>query len=158
MSTLTRSRSRRPAQRHRRPVEPNRPSWSPATATAPQPPTPAPAATPPSRPHPATCEVCARTRRFERRAGQLLRRGLALAACAALAAFTASPGSAESATTPVEQQAKSTAEVEQPTGSPDTAPSCTNLLLPLPACRPAPEPSVPGPPFLGAARADKAEP
>jgi hypothetical protein len=160
MSTLTRSRSHRPAERRRRPVEPYRPSGLPrALATASQP-DPTPDATPLSRPHAATCEVCARTRRFERRAGQFLRRGLALAACAGLAAFTASPGRADPATIPPRPAAVPATQVEQPSGGPPaTTPTwCTSVLLPLPVCPSAPEPPLSGLPFLGAAPVDKAEP
>jgi len=148
MSTLTRTAtSTRPAERRRRPLPRYRPTGAPRTTT--RSPlgvvveTPAPAApvAPPPSDHPTTCEVCAHTRRFERRVGALVRRGLVLAACAALAALTASP-----TTDPGQQsapRAATTGPVEQVATrdeAPRSAPAwCTPQLLPGPGCPPSAE-------------------
>lgn len=71
-----------------------RPAGAPRTTVRSLSPPPAAAPTetarpPAARPTEATCETCARTRRFERRVGQLVRRGLLVGALAVLAAVTA---------------------------------------------------------------------
>lgn len=105
MSTLTRPHTKtRPADRRRRPQPRYRPPNAPRTTIA-RPPSTAPRAT--ARPTPiaapapidqtAACAACARTRRFERRVGEVLRRGLALAACAGLAVIAAGVSAVEPA-------------------------------------------------------------
>lgn len=146
MTTLTRPRTRtRTADHRRRPQPRYRPANTPRT-TARLPsspaPTPRPAPTPVTSPldHRIDCEACARTRRFERRVGQLLRRGLVLGACALVALATASLGSVDSAPTPTKatpaSPGSSSPRAEQLATPADRPAWCAVGLVPGPGCPP----------------------
>lgn len=141
MATATTTRTRRqPRSAH--PVTPrgaSAPAYRPHVAQTAAPSSTAERATT-ARTHPpaaARCEECARTRRFERRAGQLIRRALLLGACAALTAVSARPatltagsGAANPATTkPVPAEVRPADAQESPSAP---CPLLPTLLRPCP--------------------------
>ena len=135
MATLTHragpSTGRRPTNRYR-------PANAPRTSTRTAQPLPAGFAEPVAPravPSPERCEVCARIRRFERRVGQTLRRFVAVAALATLAALTAGhPYSVPSGTHPTPDLHATGAPTQTKVAPLEPSPWCGPLPLPLPGC------------------------
>lgn len=134
-----------------------RPAYRPAgaprtTVRSLSPPGAAPTETarpPAARPTEATCETCARTRRFERRVGQLVRRGLLVGALAVLAAVTAgAPAPQPIPTSPTSAPHATPATVPpNRAAGPSGRAGCLDPFTLLVTCR-APAPQFPSGPAL----------